>query len=579
MELRDYQIETIDRTLAAWDEHDSVMVVLPTGCGKTEVFCEIARRWDLGRTLIVAPQIELVDQAARKIHQRTGTRPGVEQGGRRSNESNLFYRSPYVCASKQTLCGPSKRYSRLGEVGLVIVDECHLAATKAYAEMLEHFRSRGAKVLGVTATPKRHDQVAMGTLFECCPYEMYVADAVRLGWLVGPRASCAQIKSLDLSQVASNRDDFKESELARAMEEEKVIFEVAEITASESVEDGRVLKTVVYCASVKEAQAVASRLMDAHGLVAEFVCADRELCSDRRRAEVLDQFARPDGVVQVVCNVGILTTGWDFPGLEHVVMARPTKSLALYTQILGRGTRPLPGVVDFAGSTPESRRERIAASAKPTFKVTDLADNSLEHKLVGVIDVLGGRMELPESGKPSEAQRAELAARQAALEAMRQGTAFNVEALLSESRAAELKATEERERRRRAAIASRAEYKRVDVDVLSPDQAGVARKRSSINYPLPFGKYKGRAIADVPTAYLQWASESGVFRHPKTAKLIATELWTRGASAAPTATKATPVTGAAPRPASSRAAAPMAAIGAAGRDSFVEDVNRLLAET
>ncbi|MGL4445745.1 MAG: putative quorum-sensing-regulated virulence factor, partial [Alsobacter sp.] len=545
MQLRDYQIETIDRTLAAWEKHDSVMVVLPTGCGKTEVFCEIARRWDRGRTLIVAPQIELVDQAARKIHQRTGVRPAIEQGLRKSNETNLLYRSPYVCASKQTLTssmqtmgGAVKRFARLSEIGLVIVDECHLAATKAYAEMIEHFRQRGAKVLGVTATPKRHDCVAMGTLFEDCPYEMYVADAVGLGWLVGPRATCAQIESLDLSEVASGRDDFKESDLARAMEQEKVIFEIAEITAKESVEEGRVLKTVVYCASVNEAVAVATRLTDHHRLRAEYVCADQDRCTDHRRREVLDSFACRDGV-QVVCNVGILTTGWDFPGLEHIVMARPTKSLALYTQILGRGTRPLPGVVDFAGSTPESRRERIAGSAKPTFKVTDLADNSLEHKLVGVIDVLGGRMELPETGKLNAAQVAELAARKAALEAMRQGTTFNVEALLADSRAAERKEIDDRERRRRAAIASRAEYQRVDVDVLSPDQVGVARKRSSINYPLPFGKHKGRAIADVPTDYLQWAAASGVFKHPKTSKLIATELWSRGASAAPTATKAT----------------------------------------
>ncbi|MEM8494611.1 MAG: DEAD/DEAH box helicase [Planctomycetota bacterium] len=497
MKLRDYQSGCIEATHKAWETHNRVMNVLPTGMGKTEIFVDIARQWseserDNNRTLVIANTRELVEQAARKIYQRTGVSPGVEMGQSRSNEY-AWGRSEFVVGSKQTLTGRGHRYTRFKDVGLVIVDECHGAATKPYKEMVDYFVDQGAKILGKTATPKRHDGKAMANLFDTCAFEMYIADAVPLGWLCPPVAQCIQIQSLDLSEVGTKGagGDFKDGELAKAMEQEKVVFEIAEVTARESVG----LKTVVFCATVAEARAVAHRLVDRHGVRADWVCGDERLRSKQDRAEVLRSFTEdPDGI-QIVTNVGVLTTGWDFPGLGHIVMGRPTKSPSLYTQIFGRGTRPLPGVVDFEGSTAELRRQAIATSAKPHFKVTDLYDNSLEHKLVGSFDVMAGSMGLEVIKKAQDNALG--------------GGPVDVDKALAD---AKQQLDDEKDRKRRAAVASAAKYQSVDVDPLNPNQLASGASRHDLPVRMNIGRFKGKLLQDVPDWFLRWGLRKGAFR-------------------------------------------------------------------
>lgn len=487
MQLRNYQTECVKAIHEEWIFHNSVLAVLATGLGKTVIFSEIVRRWTRGRCLIIVPAIELIHQAADKVVAATGVMPAIEQGYNRSDEKS-FYRSPFIIGSKQTLTGPSKRYQRLQDISLVVVDEAHGATTMLYKEMLDHYVSKGAQVLGVTATPKRHDGVALGNIFEKCAYQLDICDAIPQGWLVSARAQCIQLKSLDLSGVAvskSGNKDFKESELAKVMEDEKVVFEIAEVVSRESEN----LKTAVFCASVNEARAVAELLVDRYGKRADWVCGDKMLCDDQRRKQVLESFCEdPDGV-QIVCNVGVLTTGWDFPGLEHIVVARPTKSLTLYTQIFGRGTRALPGVVDFEDSTPESRRAAIAASRKPFFRLTDLRDNSLEHKLITAVDVLGGEMGLAAIKKVKE-------------QVNKAGGPVDVDALLAAAKLAEL----EKERRRRAAIDARADYDKVDVDPFDAYQRGSVdmNKKGSKGPVMQFGKHKGKPLSVLPGGYLKW---------------------------------------------------------------------------
>lgn len=493
MRLRDYQSDAIKAIYESWCFHNSVMAVLATGLGKTVLFAEIADRFardtkrENNRVLVVAPLLQLIDQAAEKIYAITKTPPAIEQGARCSQESS-FYRSPFVVGSKQTLTGKSKRYERLRDIGLVVIDECHYAATAHYKGMIDHFVAGGAQVLGVTATPKRHDKKAMANLFDDCPYTLGIAEAVPMGWLVPAQAQCIQLESLDLSRVSTSGSDFKESELAKVMEEEKVVYEIAEVVARES---GR-LKTAVFCASVKEARAVSELLVDRYGMRSEWICSDIQLCAPDRRKAVLDNFAHdPDGV-QIVCNVGVLTTGWDFPGLEHIVVARPTRSLSLYTQIFGRGTRPLPGIVDFADSTPELRRAAIANSAKPHFKITDLRDNALEHKLVTAVDVLGGRMGIEIVNRAKK-------------EVNKAGGPVDLEKILEDARRDEEAAREARERKQRAAIEARARYKSVDVDPFDPYQKGaVDMPKASKGPRMLFGKHKGKPLSSLPGGYIKW---------------------------------------------------------------------------
>lgn len=515
MILRDYQSKAIADIHESWIFHNSVMAVLATGLGKTVIFSEIARRWKRGRVLVTVPQLELIEQACQKIRLATGEDPAVEQGSRRSFEFYASMRSQFIVGSKQSLTGKSKRYKKFADVGLVVVDECHGATTAIYKEMLDHFIAQGAQVLGVTATPKRHDGKAMANIFEACAFNLDICEAVPRGWLVPARAQCIQLESLDLTGVSTRGagGDFKESELAKVMEDEKVVYEIAEVTARESGS----LKTAVFCASVKEARAVAELLNDRYHLKADWVCGDKVLCDDARRKGVLDSFTGdPDGV-QIVCNVGVLTTGWDFPGLEHIVMARPTRSLSLYTQIFGRATRPLPGVVDFAGSTPESRVAAIAASGKPHFKMTDLRDNAMQHKLVTAVDVLGGDMGI------EVINRAKTAVNKA-------GGPVDVEKILEAARQSEEAARAEKERRQRAAVEARAKYKAVEVDPFDPYSRGgvdMGTKTKAKGVRMLFGKHKGKPVNTVPTGYLSWVLNNTNMREGWFKQAIVAELKSR----------------------------------------------------
>lgn len=486
--LRDYQQASINAIKTALDTADSTMLVLATGLGKTECFVNLLHNWE-GRSMVICPMVELVAQAAKKIAKRTRIAPAIEQADQRANEAE-WAKSPFVVGSKQSLMAGrgSKRYARFNDIGLVIVDECHLAATEEYAELLGHFKAQGAKLLGVTATPKRHDQRAMGQLFETCAYQYGICDAVPDGWLVPAQTHCVVLESLDLADVpngmTTHGKDFNTKQLNAALEEDKTIFEIADVTAKETAG----LRTVIYCSSVREAQGVAEKLRDSYGIKAEWICSDERKCPQHKRTGVLRDFTE-GGEVTHVANVGILTTGWDFPGLEAIVQARPTQSEALYTQIFGRGTRPLEGVVDFADSTPDLRRAAILASAKPHFKMIDLVDTSMSHRIVTAIDVLGGKFSL--------------VAREKAKQAAKQGAVDANQALIDAQRLIELE-QEERERRRRAMVEANATYKKVEVNPIGTAPQGQSQKAKTRAARIPFGKHAGKLVSELPHSYMRW---------------------------------------------------------------------------
>lgn len=476
--------------MEGFTKHDSVLVELATGLGKTEIFTQIMSTWEDGRCLVVAPLITLVSQAASKISQRTGEYPGIEQAQNWSNESP-WSRSPFVVASKDTLIsGTPPRFERIRDVGLVVVDEAHLSITKSWAELINHFRSQGAKVLGVTATAKRTDKKAMRNLYEECVFQYGIRDAVKAGWLVNPKTECFQLESLDLKSVGMGSTtmgrDFVAKQLNAELEKMETIYEIADVTSRETA--GK--KTVIYCSSVEEARLVSERLHDNYGMRSEWICADTAKCTQERRREALRSFTKDADGITHLCNVGILTTGWDCPGLECIVMARPTASKPLYQQILGRGTRPLPGIVDHADSTDSSRLAAIALSDKPHFQMIDLVDASLCHKIVTCTDVMSGDMgiEVLERAKEIVLDKDE---------------PIEVDEAVEQAKR-ELEAEEEqRQREARAQVGVDAKYRRISVDPFSRNsEAGVVRKPKK-GARFVFGKFKGDLIEDAPTWYLR----------------------------------------------------------------------------
>ena len=407
--LRDYQLEcleAVEKDLGMVGDNpspnQSTLIQLATGLGKTEVFCELARRNLMrggGRVMMIGHTTELISQASRKLHQRTGLLPAIEQGALWSSEAEGF-QSSIVCASRQSL--HEARLARFGGFGLLIIDEAHHASyeNQSYRRIIEHLKADNAnlKILGVTATPNRSDKSALGRVFETCSYTMGIDKAVDKGWLVPPTVNVCQVQSLNLRDVKVVAGDLQKSAMAKILEQEEPLHEICDVAVREGADK---MKTLIFCVSVNQAEALCHMLTERYAVKSGWVCGDtRRVSKDERRA-TLRKFR--DGDITCLVNVAVLTEGWDCPGLvdpdtgevldpgvEHIVMARPTKSILVYTQMFGRGTRPLPGIVDFEGSTSELRRESIANSGKPKIKITDLVDNSLKHRLVSVTDVLGG---------------------------------------------------------------------------------------------------------------------------------------------------------------------------------------------
>ncbi len=215
MELRPYQQEAMAAVQAQWEEgRRKTLLVLPTGCGKTIVFCKLAEELvrQGQRVLILAHRGELLEQAAVKLQESTGLACALEK----AESSSLGSWCRVVVGSVQSLTR-QKRLEQFApqHFGAVIVDEAHHILSDSYQRVLQHFA--GTKVLGVTATPDRADMRNLGQFFDSLAYEYTLPQAIREGYLAPIRAQTIPLQ-LDLSGVAMQSGDFKAADLDCALE-------------------------------------------------------------------------------------------------------------------------------------------------------------------------------------------------------------------------------------------------------------------------------------------------------------------------------------------------------------------------
>lgn len=385
MKLRPYQEEAVTKTIEAFDGNSSALIVMATGLGKTVVLSHMAKRFlNKGRILMLAHREELLTQGADKLEAITGTNTGLEKAEHYAQNFGTF-KSKIVVASVQTMISgrDEKRMERFNpnEFSLLITDEAHHACATSYRHIYKHFSTNPAlKHLGVTATPDRTDEKALGQIYQCVPYEYGIRDGISDGWLVPIEQRAVYVKDIDLSQVRTTAGDLNTKDLAAVMEFEKALHGIA----SPTIDIVGKRKTLIFSASVAHAERLCEILNRHKTYCADFVHGGTN--KDIRR-QIFRDFA--SGKTQFLVNVGVATEGFDEPGIEVVVMARPTKSRCLYTQMVGRGTRPLPGIVDGLDEA-ENRRFCIANSGKPSVEVIDFVGNCGKHKLVTSADVLGG---------------------------------------------------------------------------------------------------------------------------------------------------------------------------------------------
>ena len=328
MRLRPYQEEALNAIESGWVDQQKLLLVLPTGTGKTVVFSQVAKnRSAHGRVLIMAHRDELIEQARDKYRSLTGDDTAKEKAESSCIGSSL----PVVVGSVQTLQN-QKRLERFANnyFSTVIVDEAHHVMADSYQNVLNHFPQ--AKVLGVTATPDRGDRKSLGMYFDNLVYEYSLRQAVADGYLCKLRAHTIPIK-IDMSSVKIRVGDFEVNSIAEALA--PYLPEIAR--AIKEYAGDR--KTVVFLPLVSIAQEFRDILLD-EGLDAQEVNG-----SSPDRKETLEWFDNA-GPGSVLCNAMLLTEGWDCPSVDCVVVLRPTAIRSLYVQMIGRGTRLAPGKED-----------------------------------------------------------------------------------------------------------------------------------------------------------------------------------------------------------------------------------------
>jgi superfamily II DNA or RNA helicase len=357
--LRPYQQQAIAAVLEAWGAGwQAPLLVMSTGLGKTVCFAKLAEAVrPVGRTLVLAHREELIAQACEKIAAWTPLSTAVEMADARADGALLP--ADVVVASVASLARRLARYPR-DTFALVIVDECHHAPASSYRTILEHFA--GAKRLGLTATPDRLDGLALGGLFDCAPFTMELRDAIEQGWLVRIRQRAVQVHGLDFSQVRTTAGDLNEGDLERILVEEDALHRIAEPIVRHA--EGR--PTLVFATTVAHADALAIVLGRYAG--ADVVAALSGQTDRATRRATLEAFRA--GRLRYLVNVALFSEGFDEPAVACIAMARPTKSRALYTQQIGRGTRLHPGKTDLL--------------------VLDFVGNAGRHQLISALDVLDG---------------------------------------------------------------------------------------------------------------------------------------------------------------------------------------------
>lgn len=375
MKLRPYQEQAFTATVGAFASGAKrVLVVKPTGTGKTVLFAAIVARVAQGvksrggapgRSLVLAHREELVRQAVDKIKTSTGLTCGVEMA---DEQAARLPAPPVVVASVQSMQRARLASYAPDHFDLVVVDEAHHATAKSYRTILDHFGE--ARVLGVTATPDRADKQGLKAVFDAAAYVYEIRDAIRDGWLVPIVQRQVIVESLDLSKVAVRGGDFAEGELEAQLCAERTLHEVAVPT----LEQSGARPTVVFTAGVAQARALAEVLNRYRKDCA--VALSGETHPEERRQSVEDFKA---GRVQYLVNCALFLEGFDAPLCACVAMARPTKSRALYAQAIGRGTRILGLSL-----------EESVANGKSDLLVLDFVGNSSTHSLVSVADVLDG---------------------------------------------------------------------------------------------------------------------------------------------------------------------------------------------
>jgi DNA repair protein RadD len=330
--LRPYQADVVERVERALEAGERPIIVAPTGSGKTIIFCELIRRAVAKHksVLVLAHRRKIIDQTSRKLSAH-GVRHGIIQSGR-DNDLRLIESVQVAAIATLWVRAVRSKTMPLPPADLIIVDESHHAVAHTYAKLIEKYPN--AAILGVTATPCRGDGRGLGGIFTTLVEAPQVADLIVNGFLV--RSLCYAPVEPDLRGVRTVAGDYHEGQLAERMDQDRLVGDIV----THWYKYGQNRRTIAFACSVGHSVHICAEFEKA-GVRAEHLdgstpTADRDAILGRLR----------NGETQVVTNCIVLTEGYDCPEIGCIILARPTRRMGLFRQMIGRGMRPADGKAD-----------------------------------------------------------------------------------------------------------------------------------------------------------------------------------------------------------------------------------------
>jgi ATP-dependent helicase IRC3 len=341
--LRPYQQEALESIVSNYANGiKRQLVVLPTGAGKTVIFSHLPKiKKDCLPMLVLAHRSELLDQAKSKI---LASNPEltveIEQAEKKAGFVDVVVASVATLGRNNT---PRIEQYPKDYFKSIVIDEAHHAAAPTYRRIIDFFNVDF--LLGVTATPQRSDSTRLIDVFDEIVYYKTIQDLIQQGWL-SPLVGYRIKSNVDISDVQIQNGDYVQAQLEEAIDTpQRNSFVVA---TYRNLADSK--KAVIFASGVRHAQNLALSFRQA-SVDCEVILGTT---SYEDRQDILARFAT--GQLKVIVNVGVLTEGFDEPSIEAIILAKPTRSTLLYTQIVGRGTRIHPNkehciIIDIADTT------------------------------------------------------------------------------------------------------------------------------------------------------------------------------------------------------------------------------------
>jgi DNA repair protein RadD len=335
VQLRPYQVDLVDRASAALAKASRVLVQAPTGAGKTALASHMvggaAKRGR--RVIFLVHRVELLRQVS-EAFERQGITHGFIAAGMPFNPHHQVY-----IGSIGTV---GRRLDALPGFDLAVVDECHHSIAKSWADVLASLAPRWT--IGLSATPCRLDGRGLGEHFDTIVKGPAVADLIAGGFLSPFRVFAPT--TLDLEGIRTVAGDYNRGDVAAAADKPAIIGDA--VAHYQALTPGK--RAVAFCVSVAHAEHVTAQFQAA-GISAAAI--DGTMASDARAAALADFEA---GRTLVLASVDLVSEGFDLPAIEAAILLRPTKSLSLYLQQVGRVLRPAPGkseavILDHVGNT------------------------------------------------------------------------------------------------------------------------------------------------------------------------------------------------------------------------------------